>query len=442
MNPINKLSKNVIAPLLVFSIFTVFSLAPISAVQAQSIFDSTNNTGTINTGNQNIIIQNPTNSSFVAPDIIKATTAPTKKTGSGSNDPQADAYENGPSGGGASGGGSATSDALGCAASSLLGQALGAGIKSMVAKTVSKAAGALKNVPIIANATGDNLDVAKNASQAIADVNAVQQINGVPIGASFNGIAYCIVNSIIQYVANSTIAWAKSGFNGNPAFLQNPQGFFQTIADQQANQFISGVAYGPNICSNFKSDLGVALSQSYGAQAQANTATGATLQLSCSMAGGGNPGNGGSAVGVIPAPGNGPQVGGVSSGGNSPTSGFWSGWNMTRLNENNLAGSFIQATNLMSSQVQKKVNTTQNEVNNNGGWLNFKKCDNNAAAKKGDTSSCKTVTPGNLIKSTLDATLAIPKQRLVSAQKMDQIITQLTNMLIKKALNTVLEAAN
>ena len=442
MNYSNILSKKALYTLLVFSIFTVFSLAPLGSVQAQSIFDTTNNTGTINTGNQNVIIQNPTNSSFVAPDIVKATAAsPSTKTGAGSSDSQADAYENGPSGGGTSGGGSTASDALGCSASSLLGQALGAGIKSMVARTISKAAGALKNVPIIANATGDNLDIAKNASQAIADVNAVQQINGVPIGASFNGIAYCIVNSIIQYVANSTIAWAKSGFNGNPAFIQNPEGFFQTIADQQANQFISGIAYGPNICSNFRSDLGVALSQSYGAQA--NTTTGAQLQLSCSMAGGGNGiSYGGSAVGVVPAPGNGPQVGGVSSGGSSGPSGFWSGWNATRLNENNLAGAFIQATNMMSTQIQKKVNTTQTEVNNNGGWLNFKKCTDNAAAKKGDTRTCKTVTPGNLIKSALDATLAIPKQRLVSAQKMDQIITQITNMLIKKALNTVLDQAN
>ena len=431
MNSLNTFSKKTLAPLLIFSIFTVFSLAPLNAAANTTPVDP--NLASDPYGDGEVTPNVSSNSDIAVPN------APV--TSSGGGDAQAKAYSNGPSGGSTGAGGSTVSSALGCAASSLLGQALGAGIKSMVARTIAKAAGALKNVPIIANATGDNLDIAKNASQAIADVNAVQQINGIPIGASFNGIAFCIVNSIIQYVANSTIAWAKSGFNGNPAFIQNPEGFFQTIADQQANQFISGVAYGPNICSNFRSDLGVALSQSYGAQPN-NTNNNGTLQLSCSMAGGGNPGNGGSAVAVIPAPGNGPQVGGVSSGGSAAPSGYWSNWNMTRLNENNLAGAFIQATNIMANKVQSKVNSVQTETNNNGGWLNFKKCDNNAAAKKGDTSTCKTVTPGNLIKSALDATLAIPKQRLVSAQKMDQIITQITNMLIKKALNTVLDVAN
>lgn len=337
-----------------------------------------------------------------------------------SSDSQAEGYLSGVTGGGSNGGGNGiVADAVGCAGASILGQSIYMGLKSMVAKTVAATAGALRNVPIIANAVGDHLDLAKDAAEANTAINAIQQIKGIPIAASFNGIAYCIVNSIIDYVQKSTVAWVKSGFKGNPAFLENPEAFFRTIADKQANAFISGLTYNTNnanVCSQFRSDLGIALSESYGSRSG-----GQINQLSCSMAAGG------SGVSVIPAP------------GTDPNANYWNQWNMQRQDENNLVGTYIRANEQLYRQIQQKQYTAQNEINNNNGFLSFKKCDDPAAVKRGDNSSCRTTTPGALIKSSLEDTLNIAKNRLVSAEKIDQLITNLTNTLIKKALNTILD---
>lgn len=339
-------------------------------------------------------------------------------------DGQADAFNSDTSNatGASAGAGGAVSDALECSASSLLGQAVATGLKSLVSKAVGTVTSALTSVPISANAVGDNIDKGANAADAQASTNAFQQIFGVPFGASFNGIAFCIVNGLITYIADTTIAWANSGFQGNPAFLENPETFFQTLADRQASQFISSVAYnttGINVCEPFRVDLSIALSESY-ANSQG---TARQSRLSCSMDQLGqnfqNFANGG--------------------GGGGSIDGYWSNWNQLRQDENNPWGTYIEAGEYLRAQVAVKENTAKFELGLNNGFLNFKKCEDPVAAKKGDTSSCKSTTPGALIQSSLEDTLKIPKERLVAAEKIDQVITALANALIKKALNKVLE---
>lgn len=345
-------------------------------------------------------------------------------------DNQAGAYDSDTSGvsGGTGSAGGAVSDALGCSASSLLGQAVSLGLKSLVGNTVASqvSSAASQAVPIESNSKFDNLAAIFKATDANTAVNAIQQLFGLPIGASFNGIAYCIVNGLITYIADSTIAWANSGFQGNPAFLENPENFFKTLGDRQASQFISDLGYnatGLNVCEPFRVDLAVALSESYGAEQNGVN----PRRLSCSMDqisqnfmdfanGGGYGGSGG-----------GPNI-----------EGYWSNWNQMRQNENNPWGAYIEAGEYLRAQVAVKENTAKFELGLNSGYLSFKKCEDKVAAKKGDTSSCKTYTPGSLIESSLQDTLKIPKERLVAAEKIDQVITALANALIKKALNTVL----
>ncbi|MDQ5912532.1 MAG: hypothetical protein QG568_747 [Patescibacteria group bacterium] len=342
-------------------------------------------------------------------------------------DGQADAYNSDTSNatGASAGSGSAVSDALGCSASGLLGQAVSMGLKSLVGSAVGSAVSSVAGqaVPIESNSSADNLASIKSSSDANTSVNAIQQIFGVSFGASFNGIAYCIVNGLITYIANSTIAWANSGFQGNPAFLENPETFFKTLADRTASGFISNLAYnttGINVCEPFRVDLSIALSESY-----ANSrGTARQSNLSCSMDQLGqnfqNFANGGG-------------IGGAS------IDGYWSNWNQLRQDENNAWGTYIEAGEYLRAQVAVKENTAKFELGLNNGFLNFKKCEDPVAAKKGDTSSCKSTTPGALIQSSLEDTLKIPKERLVAAEKIDQVITAVANALIKKALNKVLE---
>lgn len=342
-------------------------------------------------------------------------------------DGQANAYNSDTSNAtGASGSASgAVSDALGCSAGALLGNAVSMGLKSLVSGAVTGAVSSVAsdNVPVASYKKTDNFGATAASTDANTSVNAIQQIGGVSIGASFNGIAYCIVNGLITYIANSTIAWANSGFQGNPAFLENPENFFRSIADRQASEFISNFAYnstGINVCEPFRVDLAIALSESY-AKGQG---TAGQNRLSCSMDQlGSNFQNFANGGGI--------------GGGN--VQGYWSNWNALRQDENNPAGNYLKAGEYLRAQIAVKENTAKFELGLNNGFLNFKKCEDPVAAKKGDLSSCKSTTPGSIIQSSLQDTLNLGKQRLVSADKIDQVITALANALIKKALNKVLE---
>jgi hypothetical protein len=61
---------------------------------------------------------------------------------------------------------------------------------------------------------------------------------------SLDSIMFCIVNEILTYITQATVNWINSGFNGNPVFVQNPGALLQTVADQEATNFISGLSKG------------------------------------------------------------------------------------------------------------------------------------------------------------------------------------------------------
>lgn len=350
-------------------------------------------------------------------------------TGNRVRDAQAGAYDGDTSQStGATGSASgAVSDALGCSASSLLGQAVATGLKSLASKAVGRAVSSIagNSVPTALNESADNSAAIRASSEANTATNAFQEIFGVAYGASFNGIAFCIVNGLITYIADSTIAWANSGFQGNPAFVENTGNFLRGLADRQASEFIGALAYnttGLNVCEPFRVDLAIALSEVYGGQDQSGLNPTA---ISCSM----------DQIGQnFESFANGGGIGGAD------IQGYWSNWNQMRQTPNNPWGAYIEAGEYLRAQIDVKQNTATFELGLNNGYLNFERCEDPAAAKKGDKSSCRTYTPGSLIESSLQDTLKIPKERLVAAEKIDQVITAIANALIKKALNQVLES--
>lgn len=427
----NTFSKSILSCVLVFGLcvaqIPTYTLAigedPNSTgTQSGSIFNS--NSGT--TGSTNASLNSGLGQESNANQLN--TLQQNLSTGAGGNDPQAQAFGGTTGTTGATGSASgAVSDALGCSAGALLGNMIASGIKSLFTSSVTGDLQSQQTVPINTEKDANTKSI-KNASNADADVNAYQQINGITIGASWNGVAYCIVNGLITYIADSTIAWANSGFQGNPAFLENPEAFFTTLADRQASEFISTLAYdttGINVCEPFRVEVAIALAESYGTQQGGNTS-----RFSCSMdqvsqnfmdfANGG---------------------GGYGYGEGGPNiDGYWSNWNQLRQDQNNPWGAYIEAGEYLRAQISTQENTAKFELGLNAGYLNFKKCEDPADAKRGSGDSCRTYTPGSLIQSSLEDTLKIPKERLVAAQKIDQVITALANALIKKALNTVLES--
>jgi hypothetical protein len=119
---------------------------------------------------------------------------------------------------------------------------------------------------------------------------------------------------------------------------------------------------------------------------------------------------------------------------NAPPDKYWNQWNdMSQFPQNNAFGAYQIANDYMYAQISKRQNTARFELGLNNGFLNFKKCEDPK-----DQTSCKTYTPGSLIQTSLEKSLNLPKDRLVLAQKFDQVVTAIVNNLIKVALHKIL----
>ncbi len=325
---------------------------------------------------------------------------------------QATAYREGStSGGGNNAGRSIVGGAGTCLASSILSGAVSGVIKSAI--------GALSNLgttitdKLTKVSTSDSTHQDKTEIQKQAHSGFTIPYVNVLIGVSWDGIAWCIANSLIEYVANSTIEWANTGFNGSPAFISNMDNFLENLADQEAGNFINSIAGnvtngGVNLCSNFRVSISTGLSNYYSRSNYNRTS-------SCSLSR------------VIK------NIDGFMDG--NFEEGGWEGWfSMTQNANNNRIGATILATDELYARISARNNTLKLELGLNNGFLNYKKCTSK------DPKSCKTVTPGAVIQSSLEKSLNLPKDRLVLAQKFDQVISAVVDNLIKVALNEVLNS--
>ncbi len=306
-----------------------------------------------------------------------------------------------------------STELLGCSAGALLAQIISTGLTSLVGGTVGKAVySVVPTVPVNSNYSYNETTLRQN-SESQTSAHTIQQVAGIPFGSSLDSMGWCIVNSIITYIADSTIAWANSGFNGSPVFLENPEQFFTDLADLEAGKFIQELAYnttGLNVCQPFRVNLGIGLSSNYSSNRFRGSCTLDTISKNFESFADGNNFNVGS---------------------------FWSTWNTASKSQNNAWGSYLLANDYLYARTKAQNNTATFELGLNKGWMNFKKCEDEA-----DPSSCKTYTPGSLIQSNLEKTLGVPKDRLVSVQKFDQVITAVVNNLIKVALNEVLTSGS
>jgi hypothetical protein len=302
-----------------------------------------------------------------------------------------------------------------CVASNILtngvSSAVTSAITSLVGSKTEQATAALTKVSVSDAIHQDKTEVLKQAQAGFT----IPYTN-ILIGTSWDSVAWCVVNGLIEYIADSTIEWANRGFNGNPAFIDNMGNFLTDIADQEASNFIRGLASGIgnggfDICSPFKVQIATGLSSGY-----SNTSSGNNFRSSSACT-----------LNKITANLQGFTDGDFSEGG-------WPAWfSMTQNPQNNAIGMTITAQDELSRRISIRNNTLKLDLGLNRGFLNFKKCD-----VPGDERTCHTVTPGIVIQTELEKTLGIPKDRLVLAQKFDQVVSAIIDNLIKVALNKVL----
>ncbi len=240
---------------------------------------------------------------------------------------------------------------------------------------------------------------------------------------TLDGLAWMLAKMIVQQITVSTVNWINSGFEGSPAFVENPGSFFLDVADQATGQFITGGLLA-DMCSPFSIDIKIALSFKY----RPYTPKRYACTISTIMR---NMVNAGKNASI-----NGFTAGDFKQGG-------WPAFaSLTTEPQNNIYGSYLQAESDLSFRVASIQGQKKDELGAGRGFLSKEVCTEKTVESsdfEGNVSSqlvkdCKVQTPGSVIAGTLDNQLASAGHSLELADSINEIVGALFAQLVTKVL--------
>lgn len=248
----------------------------------------------------------------------------------------------------------------------------------------------------------------------------------------------CITRNVakimLQQITNSVVNWINSGFNGSPAFVQNPTKFLQRTADQIAGQYIQSSALS-FLCSPFQLQVRIAIAQSYAnREANACTLTQVSNNITNFMRG------------------------------TFSTAGGWPAFlSFTSVPTNNPYGAFIYGSVGLATAASNAQGQVRTDLLQGGGFLSFQQkvagsCVNttsppppslnksvtpvsgpvnnpsNPAQQLYQVCDYVSTTPGSVIAGALGATEKSTLDQLTLAKSFDEIISALINQLMTRTL--------
>src|SRR3989344_525397 len=301
-----------------------------------------------------------------------------------------------------------------------------------------------------------------------------------------NRLAVLINNQIIQRMTASIVNWINTGFQGSPAFLTNPEGFFLDVADQITGELIDKTGALSQLCSPFSFDirLNIALNQS----SSYNKRYECTLSRVI-----GNTQNAIATAGQnsginLYGDADGATLGNFINGDFSQ--GGWEGFLAYTIEpQNNPIGAYLLANSDLQSRIAEKQDSVNSDLNRGQGFLSWPKCTDvtsgylsatedelgpkfglntsdirnlqqtgtgatgYTALGKGTSikktvdkdnkvkyESCEVQTPGSVIASTLFNQADTGREKLVSVKTISDSIDAITGALVNQMLTQGLAA--
>lgn len=227
--------------------------------------------------------------------------------------------------------------------------------------------------------------------------------------------------ALIQNLTGSIVDWINNDFEGGPAFVTDPAGFFVNIADETAGHFIETQLgpIGQLLCSPFDLQLRLNL--------WAATSASRKQYLGCRLS-------------EIEQ-----NVTSAFTQGDFIASGGWRTFHaVTSDPRNNQYGAFILASDALNTEFIKKTNERLRELSEGRGFLSYKKCvetDVPTFELQGDGSSkkipgkClryKVETPGSLINEQLNNAFSSELRKFELADEINEIFQALVNAGLRK----------
>ena len=285
-------------------------------------------------------------------------------------------------------------------------------------------------------------------------------------------LAWLLGKQLLQAITADVVDWINSGFEGNPAFISNPTGFFMGVGDQYTGAFIANSGPLSSLCSPFNLDLRLNLALQTSKISLPRSRYNCTLSTIINNAQNAHASVGGSvSVNGSTIAGGGASVGtNNGSGGRNSIDGFMNGdfsqggWPafmaMTTQPQNNYMGAYLTAQSDLQSQIATRQASIRADVSAGGGFMSYQKCEDlgtvgptgtaadaqrisgnnpNVTTKLNNDGSvtyqlCHTETPGSTISASLNKQLGSGSDSLVAADEFDEILSAAFNQLLSSVL--------
>lgn len=241
-----------------------------------------------------------------------------------------------------------------------------------------------------------------------------------------------VAQKMIDSIVRSTINWANSGFQGNPAYVTDPKAYFGKITSGTIGSIIANDSNFGFLCSPFQATIRASLVRQYFPEPQ----------YQCTL----------EQIGVN-----------VDNFYKNFSSGGWNGWFQLTQGGSSPYESYFEIKDDIDNKLANELSLAQQDLQINSGFLSYKKCevtnpDIPEDAKKqyqnGEISqsymestfgqfdlsqpagAClqygPVTTPGEVIKSQLDNVLPSGLNKLITAQTLDQLASAFATGLLQK----------
>ena len=224
-------------------------------------------------------------------------------------------------------------------------------------------------------------------------------------GFSLDMLAYMLAEVAIEVMTADIVAWINSGFQGSPAFVQDPSSFLANVGDLAAGEFFENIGAG-FLCEPFSLDIQESIQFEY------YQAPESASKYACRLS---------DTIDNVEAF----LENDISRGGLEQF------FEVTAVPQNN---PYLLTIDLQGELVARIAERTIDELRLldwGGGFLSFREC------RKGEERPhCKgdILTPGDVIQNQLNETLTIGGRRLVVADEINEIVSALLAQVVREAL--------
>ncbi len=234
---------------------------------------------------------------------------------------------------------------------------------------------------------------------------------------ALDAVAYKVLDLVIQKMTASTVNWINSGFKGSPAFITDPEAYFQELGDGIAGNYIFK---NPNLnflCGPISARIKIALASNY---------RGGDINWQCTLS---------------------DVSGNMEDFMNDFDKGGWDKFfRLTQDSQNNPIGAYIQAEGELARQIAKKTDEKNRELSWGKGFFSAKKCERygpdildevTGETLKGACIKEGIETPGAVIEGQLGEVLSIGGKKLAVADELNEILSALLNQLVGKVIGGI-----